>query len=108
MARLREFYQKTVVPKLKQDLGLENVMQIPKITKITVENINKVKKHQKPRQGKAGPVPGGIQDKSMPLHISKVAIWNAGAKKADRVGIRQLKDGKRVRFFKSNGEVIDA
>ena len=44
----------------------------------------------------------------MPLHISKVALWNAGAKKADRVGIKQLKDGKRVRFFKSNGEVIDA
>jgi large subunit ribosomal protein L24 len=44
----------------------------------------------------------------MPLHISKVAIWNVSAKKADRVGIKQLNDGKRVRFFKSNGEVIDA
>jgi large subunit ribosomal protein L24 len=76
--------------------------------KITVENINKAKKHQKPRQSQAGPLPGGIVDKAMPLHISKVAIWNAGAKKADRVGIKQLKDGKRVRFFKSNGEVIDA
>ena len=53
-------------------------------------------------------MPGGIQDKPMPLHISKVAIWNVGAKKADRVGIKQLNDGKRVRFFKSNGEVIDA
>jgi large subunit ribosomal protein L24 len=76
--------------------------------KITVENINKAKKHQKPRQSQAGPLPGGIVDKAMPLHISKVAIWNAAAKKADRVGIKQLKDGKRVRFFKSNGEVIDA
>ena len=53
-------------------------------------------------------MPGGIVDKTMPLHISKVAIWNVGAKKADRVGIKQLNDGKRVRFFKSNGEVIDA
>ena len=53
-------------------------------------------------------VPGGIVEKEMPLHISKVAIWNVGAKKADRVGIKQLADGKRVRFFKSNGEVIDA
>jgi large subunit ribosomal protein L24 len=44
----------------------------------------------------------------MPLHISKIAIWNGGTKKADRVGIRALKDGKKVRFFKSNGEVIDA
>jgi large subunit ribosomal protein L24 len=44
----------------------------------------------------------------MPLNISKVAIWNVGAKKADKVGIKVLNDGKRVRFFKSNGEVIDA
>ena len=44
----------------------------------------------------------------MPLHISKVAIWNAGAKKADRVGIKTLDDGKSVRFFKSNGEMLDA
>ena len=76
--------------------------------KVTVENVNKAKKHQKPRQGNAGPQPGGIVDKAMPLHISKIAIFNAGAKKADRVGIKVLKDGKRVRFFKSNGEVIDA
>jgi large subunit ribosomal protein L24 len=76
--------------------------------KVTVDNVNKAKKHQKPRQGKGAPLPGGIVDKPMPLHISKVAIWNAGAKKGDRVGIKQLKDGKRVRFFKSNGEVIDA
>src|SRR5262245_15963223 len=74
--------------------------------KITVENVNKSKKHQKgnPQRG----VQAGIVDKPMPLHISKVAIWNAGAKKADRVGIKVLNDGKRVRFFKSNGEVIDA
>src|SRR5690349_6729476 len=74
--------------------------------KITVENVNKAKKHQKPNPQKN--VPAAIVDKPMPLHISKVAIWNTGAKKADRVGIKQLKDGKRVRFFKSNGEVIDA
>ena len=74
--------------------------------KILVENINKSKKHQKPNQQRN--IPGGIVDKPMPLHISKVAIWNVSAKKADRVGIKQLNDGKRVRFFKSNGEVIDA
>ena len=74
--------------------------------KILVENINKAKKHQKPNQQRN--LPGGIVDKPMPLHISKVAIWNGSAKKADRVGIKQLNDGKRVRFFKSNGEVIDA
>jgi large subunit ribosomal protein L24 len=74
--------------------------------KVTVENVNKAKKHTKPNPQRN--VPAGIVDKPMPLHISKVAIWNAGAKKADRVGIKELKDGKRVRFFKSNGEVIDA
>ena len=73
---------------------------------VIVENINKAKKHQKANPQRN--VPGGIVDKAMPLHISKIAIWNIGAKKADRVGIKQLKDGKRVRFFKSNGEVIDA
>jgi len=74
--------------------------------KVVVENVNKSKKHQKPNPQKN--VPAAIVEKSMPLHISKIAIWNAGAKKGDRVGIIQLKDGKRVRFFKSNGEVIDA
>ena len=74
--------------------------------KILVENINKAKKHQKPNPQRN--VAGGIVDKTLPLHISKIAIWNVGAKKADRVGIKQLNDGKRVRFFKSNGEVIDA
>ncbi len=91
-----------------KDKGRQGAVLVIDGEKITVENINKVKKHQKPRQGKGAPIPGGIVEKSMPLHISKVAIWNAGAKKADRVGIKQLKDGKRVRFFKSNGEVIDA
>ena len=74
--------------------------------KITVENINKSKKHQKPNPQRN--MQAGIIEKTMPLHISKVAIWNMGAKKADRVGIKTLNDGKRVRFFKSNGEVIDA
>ena len=73
--------------------------------KVIVENINKAKKHQKPNPQRN--IAAAIVDKAMPLHISKVAIWNVGAKKADRVGIRALEDGRRVRFFKSNGEVID-
>ena len=52
--------------------------------------------------------PGGIIEKEMPLALAKVALWNPGAKKADRVGIKKLADGKKVRFFKSTGEVIDA
>jgi large subunit ribosomal protein L24 len=73
---------------------------------LLVENINKVKRHQKPNPQKN--VPGGIIEKEMPMPVGKVAIWNPSAKKADRVGIKTLADGKKVRFFKSNGEMIDA
>ena len=73
---------------------------------VLVENINRVKRHTKanPQANKQG----GIIEKELPLARSKVAIWNPAAKKADRVGIKSLADGKKVRFFKSNGEVIDA
>jgi large subunit ribosomal protein L24 len=73
---------------------------------VIVENVNKQKKHQKPNQ--QANQPGGIIEKEMPLAVSKVAIWNAGAKKADRIGYKTLADGKKVRFFKSNGEMLDA
>jgi large subunit ribosomal protein L24 len=73
---------------------------------VVVESINRVKRHTKPNpQANA---PGGIVEKEMPLPTCKVAIWNATTKKADRIGFRTLADGKKVRFFKSNGEVIDA
>ena len=73
---------------------------------LIVESINRVKRHTRgnPQQGKAG----GILEKEMPMHISKVALFNPATQKADRIGIKRLADGKRVRFFKSNGEVIDA
>jgi large subunit ribosomal protein L24 len=51
---------------------------------------------------------GGIVNKDMPLHISNVALWNPVTQKADRVGIRILEDGRKVRFYKSNGEQINA
>jgi large subunit ribosomal protein L24 len=72
--------------------------------RVLVEGVNKVKKHQRPNPVKG--VTGGILDKEMPLHISNVALYNPATKKADRVGIRVLEDGRRVRYFKSNGEVI--
>jgi large subunit ribosomal protein L24 len=72
---------------------------------VLVEGINKVKKHQRPNPMKG--VTGGIIDKEMPLHVSNVAIYNPATKKADRIGIRVLADGRRARFFKSNGEVVD-
>ena len=68
---------------------------------LVVDGINTVKKHTKPNPLK-GAV-GGIVDKTMPSHQSKVAIFNAVSGKADRVGIKQLADGKRVRVYKSSG-----
>jgi large subunit ribosomal protein L24 len=82
------------------------VLQVLADGLLLVEGLNKVKKHQKPNP-QAGQQ-GGIVEKEMPLAASKVAIWNAPAKAADRIGIKTLADGKRVRFFKSNGEMFDA
>jgi len=81
------------------------VIQVLGDGRVLVENVNMSKKHTKPnpQAGKQG----GIIEKEMPLAISKVAIWNPGAKKADRIGVKTLTDGKRVRFFKSNGEMLD-
>ena len=81
------------------------VLQVLANGRLLVEGINKVKKHQKPNP--QGGKQGGIVEKEMPLAASKVAIWNAAAKSGDRVGIKTLADGKRVRFFKSNGEMFD-
>ena len=72
--------------------------------KIIVEGINLVKKHTKPNPMKG--TTGGIVEKSMPIHQSNLAIYNAAAGKADRVGIKLLADGKKVRVFKSSGEEI--
>ncbi|MFO1504928.1 MAG: 50S ribosomal protein L24 [Steroidobacteraceae bacterium] len=81
------------------------VAQVLANGKLVIDGINVVKKHAKGNPQKQQP--GGIVDKTMPLAASKVAIWNGAAKKADRVGIKTLADGKRVRFLKSNNEVLD-
>ena len=72
---------------------------------VVVEGVNRVKKHQRPNPMKG--ITGGITEKEMPVHISNVALFNPEGKKGDRVGVRTLEDGRRVRFFKSNGEVVD-
>ena len=81
------------------------VLRVIDDEKVIVQNINMVKKHTKanPMKGE----PGGILDKEMPLAISNVAIYNPNTGKADRVGIKTLDDGRKVRYFKSNGEVVD-
>ena len=74
--------------------------------RVVVEGVNRVKKHVKPNPVKG--VVGGVIDKEMPLHISNVSLYNPATKKADRVGFKFLEDGKKVRVFKSNGEVVGA
>ena len=73
---------------------------------VLVEGANRVKKHERPNPMKN--TTGGIVEKEMPLHVSNVAIFNPSTKKADRIGSKLLEDGRRVRVYKSNGEVIDA
>ena len=74
--------------------------------RVLVENVNMVKKHQRPNPSKG--VTGAIVQKEAPLHLSNVALWNPVTKKADRVGRKSLDDGRKVRYFKSNGEVVDS
>lgn len=73
---------------------------------VVVENINMVKRHTKPNPQKN--VQGGIVEQEAALDISNVMLWNPVAKKGDRIGLRTLADGRKVRFFKSNKEVVDA
>jgi large subunit ribosomal protein L24 len=81
------------------------VKVMPKEDKVIVENRNLVKKALRPNPAQG--VTGGIIDKEMPLHISNVMLYNPATKKPDRVGFRILEDGRKVRFFKSNNEVVD-
>jgi large subunit ribosomal protein L24 len=81
------------------------VLSVHTDNKALVEGINIVKKNSKPNPMKG--VEGGIVDKEMPIHISNIMLFNAATSKGDRIGIKQLEDGKKVRYFKSNGEVVD-
>jgi len=73
---------------------------------LIVDGVNRVRKSVKPNPMK-GAV-GGFMDKDMPIDISNVALYNPSISRGDRVGIKTLEDGRQVRFFKSNGEVVDA
>ena len=73
---------------------------------VIVEGINRVKKHMKPNPVKG--VVGGVVDKDMPLHISNVSLYNPATKRGDRVGFKLLEGGKKVRIFKSSGELVGA
>jgi|SRR5690242_3878920 large subunit ribosomal protein L24 len=81
------------------------VLKVLEEDRIIVENVNMVKKHTRPNPN-AG-VTGGIVDKEMPIHLSNVMLFNPVTKKGDRIGFRKLEDGRQVRFFRSNKEVVD-
>ncbi len=74
--------------------------------RVIVEGVNMVKRHTKPNPQMG--TPGGIVEKEAPLQVSNVALFNPVTQKPDRVGYRFLEDGRKVRYFKSNGEVVDA
>ena len=81
-----------------------DVAQIVDERHVIVNGVNQVKKHAKPNPMKNQP--GGIVTKEMPIDVSNVAIWNPVTQKADRIGLRLLEDGRKVRFFKGNGEQL--
>ena len=81
------------------------VLRVLPTDKVIVEGINVVKRHTKPNPTLG--TPGGIVQQEAPLHVSNVAIFNPMTSKPDRVGIKTLEDGRKVRFFKSNNEVVD-
>jgi ribosomal protein L24, bacterial/organelle len=82
-----------------------NVIRVLSRDRVLVENINMVKRHTKPNPARG--ITGAIIEKEMPMHVSNVAHYNPTTKKADRVGFRILQDGRKVRYFKSNNEVMD-
>jgi large subunit ribosomal protein L24 len=97
----------TVVVTTGRDKGRTGtVVAVQADGRLLVENVNMIKKHQRPNPARG--VTGAIVQKEAPLAVSNVALFNPATKKADRVGIRTLKDGRKVRFFKSNGELVDA
>ena len=82
-----------------------DVAQVVDDSHVVVNGINTVKKHARPNPMKNQP--GGIVTKEVPIHVSNVAIWNPVTQKADRIGFRVMDDGRKVRFYKSNGEQIN-
>lgn len=74
--------------------------------KLVVDGVNVAKKHQKPNPARG--IVGGIVEKILPIDVSNVAIFNPASQRADRIGFKVLEDGRKVRIFKSNGEIVGA
>lgn len=104
MKRIRKGDQVVVVS--GKDKGRQGmVLKLTADDRVLIEAVNMAKKHTKanPMQG----IEGGIIEKEMPLHISNIMLFNPMTNKGDRVGYKVLDDGRKVRYFKSNGEVVD-
>ena len=105
MAKIKKGDQ--VIVRTGKDKGKTGrVSSVLKNDKVLIEGINQVKKNQQPNPN-AG-ISGGIIVKDMPINISNIGLFNPETKKADRVGFKFLEDGKKVRYFKSTNEVVDA
>ena len=105
MQRIRKGDDVTVIA--GKDTGRRcTVLSVLSDGKMLVQNINMIKKHQRgnPQQG----TQGGIIEREAPIQASNVMLYNPATGKGDRVGFRVLEDGRKVRFFKSNNEVVDA
>jgi large subunit ribosomal protein L24 len=83
-----------------------DVARVVDATHVVVNGINQVKRHTRTNPMKNQP--GGIVSKEMPIDVSNVAIWNPVTQKPDRIGFRVMEDGRKLRFYKSNGELINA
>jgi large subunit ribosomal protein L24 len=82
------------------------VLRVVNADLVVIEGANKVKKHERPNPNKG--TTGGIVEMEKPIQVSNVAIYNPATQKADRVGIRILEDKRKARYFKSNGQLLDA
>jgi large subunit ribosomal protein L24 len=94
-----------VVISVGRDKGRRGTVSAVLEDRVVVENLNMVKRHTKPNPQRN--IPGGIVQKEASIHISNVKLWNTAAGKGDRVGFKVLADGRKVRYFKSNDEVVD-
>ncbi|MBE9516723.1 MAG: 50S ribosomal protein L24 [Proteobacteria bacterium] len=104
MAKIRK--GDNVVVLAGKDKGKQgSVINVLNNNRVLVEKINMMKKHVRPNPNQG--VTGGIVEQEAPLQISNIALVNPATGKADRVGYKILEDGKKVRYFKSNGEVAD-
>ena len=94
-----------VVISVGRDKGRRGTVSAVLEDRVVVENLNMVKRHTKPNPQRN--IPGGIVQKEASIHVSNVKLWNTTAGKGDRVGFKVLADGRKVRYFKSNDEVVD-